>query len=155
MTAKQMGMWTRILFSVVLTVAVATAKPAPAGLNFALRYRAEEKLLGAPLSTRESVAPEVREIATYISPRLENGLIRVLRDRDLDVVRFELEFSKWDNGGNDPRTGRAWAMPAAFVNAALRLFAVEWKQAGPRELRAKDGSMRAVVGDSGVTVTAL
>lgn len=143
-----------IVTGAVCSVATATGAPPPAGLDFGLRYREEEKLFGAPISTKDPLAPDVREIATYVSPRLEHGLIRVLRDRDLDVVRFEFVYSRWENGGNDPRTGKPWAMPPAFVNAALKLCNAEWKQTGKNELVAKNGRMRAVVGEGVVTVCA-
>lgn len=134
-------------------VAMATAKPAPPGLDFKLGYRTEEKLLGAPISTKESVRPDVGQIATYAPEALPHGTVRVLRDRDMDIVRFEIEYSRWENGGNDPSTGKPWAMPAAFVNAALRLFQAEWKQTGRGELVDKKGRMKATVGDNLVVVT--
>ena len=87
-----------------------------------MRYMAEEKVLGKVQRTQESSRPDIGEIMTYFPSDVKNCVVRVYRDRDHEIVKFEFVYNRMDNGGNDPSTGRPWAMPPGWAKECLKLF---------------------------------
>ena len=137
----------RFFFTVLTLLSGAhAADKSGAVLSFDLRYLGEEKVLGRAWKRGEPRDPEFGEVATFISIRdLPHSTVYVYRDRDHHIVRYHFEFIRRDNGGNDPNTGRPWAMPATFVNACLRLFEIEWKKKSASLLLSNDGKVRAEI----------
>lgn len=118
-----------------------------------------EKVLGEGGTYQKFSNPELESSVLFISGMVRDLVPKAYFDRDNKAVAFTFTLLKTDNGGNDPRTGKPWAVTTELSRWLLERFAPagSWafvrKQEGGRIVKSSNGKFFALVEAQRVVIT--